>query len=94
MMTTEEAQKHAASIHKLAAELNTSFCAKRELHPPLSVLLPMFAKQMTQLLTGKLPTSALEAAKLLYLSTCIGAYTVDEIAAAYAAITNTHTVAE
>lgn len=96
-MTTEEAQKHAAAIHKMATALLQSFHKNRNLHPPLTSILSMFAQQMTDLLAGKLPTSTLESAKLLYLATIISYYSVDEIATAYIEIdaaNNTTTVAE
>lgn len=96
-MTPEEAQIHAATIHKMATEIVQSFHKERHLHPPLTAVLPWFAEQMLQLADGRLPTSRLEAAKVLYLTTIISDYTVDEVAAAYlelAAASETNTVAE
>jgi len=96
-MTTEEAKANAAAIHKMATEIVQSFHKERHLHPPLTAVLPWFAEQMLQLADGRLPTSRLEAAKVLYLTTIISDYTVDEVAAAYlelAAASETNTVAE
>lgn len=100
-MTTEEQKAYATAIHKMATEIVQSFHKQRNLHPPLTEVLPWFAEQMTQLavgqLVGQLPTSTLEAAKMLYLTTIISLYTVDDVAAAYAFITaaiETNTVAE
>ena len=96
-MTTEEAQAHATAIHEMATEIVQSFHKQRNLHPPLTEVLPWFAAQMTQLANGQLPASRFEAAKVLYLTTIISDYTVDEVAAAYASIaaaSETNTVAE
>lgn len=96
-MTTEEAQKHAATIHQMATEILKSFHNDRNLHPPLTEVLPWFAEQMTALAEGQLPNSRLEAAKVLYLTTLISLHTVDEMAAAYiqlAADNDATTVAE
>lgn len=96
-MTTEEAQKHAATIHQMATEIVQSFRQDRNLHPPLTTILSLFAAQMMDLTSGKLPTTTIEAAKVLYLTTLISSHTLDEVAAAYIEINaanNTDTVAE
>lgn len=98
-MTTEEAQACATTFHKMAADIVQFFHEKKDLHPPLTEILHLFAGQMTDLLSSKLPATRHEAARLLYLATIIGDYTVDEVAAAYIDIdaannANTNTVAE
>lgn len=96
-MTTEEAKANAATIHEMATEIVQSFHKEHHLHLPLTEILPWFAKQMLQLADGRLPTSRLEEAKVLYLTTIISDYTVDEVAATYAAIVadnETNTVAK
>lgn len=96
-MTTEEAKTHATTIHQMATEIVQSFRQDRHLHPPLTTILPMFAAHVLNLASGKLPTTTIEAAKMLYLTTLISSHTLDEVAAAYIEINaanNTDTVAE
>ena len=93
-MTTEKAQANAAIIHKMATEIKDSFAKDLTMHPPLNMLLQLFADTVLKLQTGELPTSTLESAKIYYLTTLISQYSVDDIAAVYLANnTDTNTVA-
>ena len=93
-MTTEKAQANAAIIHKMATEYQASFHTERAMHPPLNVLLALFADTVLKLQSGELPTGVLETAKICYLTVLISQYSVDDIAAVYLANnTDTNTVA-
>lgn len=82
-MTKEQAQSHATTLHQLATSTLQHLRDNPEMHQPLKETMPMFGHMMTQLLADQLPTSRLEAAKLIYLATLISVCTVDDIAAVY-----------